>query len=365
MGWVLALAGVVMLAITALDLARTVFDVGTGAGPISGFLSRSGWRGLLFVHSRRRSHRLLETLGVGIVLSLVGGWLLSVWIGWTLVFSSSPLAVVDSKTGQPVGFWDRAYMVGGGLLSLGNGDFSGGTPAWRLALAATVTSGLLLVTLSITYLVPVIGAASRRRKVAAYISALGMTPQEIVRGLWEPPGFPTLHDHLVALTPMLTELGQDHLAYPVLHFFHSAERGTALAPSVAALDEALTILEHGLEGEVVLPTSVAGLRRALSGSLRALHLFPDRAFDPPPAPALGRLRAHGLPVVSHEQFEAALEPLADRRRLLGALVEEDAWEWKAVVGDGEEETCGETDQRPREERIFRSIKGGADVGAER
>ena len=49
------------------------------------------------------------------------------------------------------------------------------------------------------------------------------------------------------LIPMLAGLGESHLTYPVLHYFHSTKRSASAAAGVASLDEALTILECGLQ----------------------------------------------------------------------------------------------------------------------
>lgn len=42
---------------------------------------------------------------------------------------------------------------------------------------------------------------------------------------------------------MLSQLGESHLTYPVLHYFHSVDRTKAIALSLTTLDDALTLLE--------------------------------------------------------------------------------------------------------------------------
>ncbi|MDP8971441.1 MAG: hypothetical protein M3N52_13270 [Actinomycetota bacterium] len=326
----LALVGVAILIVTASDVVRTVFDIGR-AGPVTGRLTALLWRGVLGLRRRGASHRALQVLGIVILLSVVAGWLLAAAAGWTLVLNGSSAAVVDSVTGRPVGFWDRAYLAGGGLFTFSNGEFRGGAVGWRLALAATAANGLLLVTLSITYLLPVLEAASERRNLAAYISCLGETPQEILLATWDGSGLQELHDHLVNLLPLLTDLAQRHLAYPVLHFFHSADPRTGLAPRLAALDEALTIAEFAVDETVPLPRSVRAGRRALRDFIDILLMFPIAVTESPPAPRVDRLAARGVPLLSEERFAAALAGLEERRRNLLVVVREDGWDWDDVV----------------------------------
>ena len=81
----------------------------------------------------------------------------------------------------------------------------------------------------VTYLLPIVGAELERRRLAIYITTLGRTPHEILLRAWNGSSFGKLPDHLVALTLPMLEVGQGHLAYPVLHCIHNSTRETALA----------------------------------------------------------------------------------------------------------------------------------------
>lgn len=335
MSAVLPLAGAALLLATAYDLIQTVFDVGQGGGPVTGRASRLLWWGVLGLRRWGTSHRTVEQLGIAVVLSVVATWLVGIWMGWTLVLNGEPLAVVATATGRPATFWERAYFAVSSLFVLGNGEFQGGTTGWRFVVGGTAVTGLLVVTLSITYLLPVIQAASERRQLAATIFALGDTPQEIVLSVWDGKDVSELHDHLTTLLPSLTSMGQRHLAYPVLHFFHSSSRRSAIAPAIAALDEALAIVRYGLDATEHESSSFTATRRAIGEFLPTLQLFPVGAEEPP-TPPLDRLRDCGLPIRQEDEFARALESDRERRQLLLATVQEDGWEWDDVVaGDSE------------------------------
>lgn len=101
-------------------------------------------------------------------------------------------------------------------------------------MAASVT-GLALITLAITYVTPVMSAVVTKRRVARVIVALGPTPTDVLDKGWDGQSFQRIASHMTNLAPALADLAQQHMAYPVLHYFHPAERATALAPAVAVL----------------------------------------------------------------------------------------------------------------------------------
>jgi len=135
----------------------------------------------------------------------------------------------------------------------------------------------------------------------------------------------------------MLEVGQSHLAYPVLHCVHSPTRETALAPSVAVLDEAITLFAGVCPEQRPDKGAFYPLRQAVAEFLSTLaeaHLEPKH--EPPPPPSLAPLREAGITTVKDEEFRLALETLADRRRLLLGLVEEEAWRWEDVTRSSRE-----------------------------
>jgi hypothetical protein len=204
-----------------------------------------------------------------------------------------------------------------------------------MATSVAAGSGFLLFGLALAYLVPVISAATQKRQIAVYITSLGRNPDDIILRAWNGQDTTALAPHLQSLTGMLALLGENHLTYPVLHYFHGAHRIRSAAASVAALDEALTILECGLQQGCSLDLpSLGAAREAITSYLDTLSpalILP--AVDIPPSPSLENLRGMGVPVVSDSLFAAALAMVSERRRLLLALVLNEGWDWSAVWND--------------------------------
>lgn len=105
---------------------------------------------------------------------------------------------------------------------------------------------------------------------------------------------------LRALHGSIDRIGQQHLAYPVLRHFRSTAHINALAPRLAALDEALTVMECGVRpGHGPRPRSIRQARAAIDRFLE-LERRPGARPNapPPPPPDLAPLRAAGVPVGS-------------------------------------------------------------------
>jgi hypothetical protein len=190
-------------------------------------------------------------------------------------------------------------------------------------------SGLVLLSLSIAYVLPVVNAAVQKRQVASYISTLGHSAEEVLERAWNDEDFGYLHLHYIALGPMVNELAERHLAYPILHYFHSVERHTAIGPSIAVLDESLTLLECCVPDVQLAPSATLPIGRSITEFLDTLReAFVTKADEPPaPPPKIGELRERGIPVLGEDDVETVFGEAEARRALLLALVQHDAWSW--------------------------------------
>lgn len=213
------------------------------------------------------------------------------WAGWSLVFLSSPDAVLEAQTRVPADAWSRVYYAGFTFFTLGVGDYIPGGPVWQIASVVAVANGLFLVTLSITYIVPVLSAVVERRQQAGTLSAMGEDVEELLERVWDGRSFAYLTSQLPLVAQGVALTAQRHLAYPVLHYFHADERELAFAPSVAVLDEAVTVLMHGVAPDVrPHGASLRTARQAVAHLLTILdEEFVEVGGDPPPARARDRL----------------------------------------------------------------------------
>ncbi len=319
--------GICLLAIVVIDLLWTTLWVEGGAGPLTDLLMAGTWDGF------RRAvagHSRLLTLSGPVILALgLVGWLVLLWAGWTLVFASAEFPLIDTVSGGPPSLTDRIYFTGYTIFTLGNGDFAPRTGRWQLATTLATGSGMLFVTLSVTYVLSVLDAVTQKRSFASSVSGLGSRSDDLLQTSWDGDEFCGLELSLNALTSQLNTLTANHKAYPVLHYFHSGQTDRAPVTSVVLLDEALTMLRFGVP-ESARPSDsiVRNARASVHSYLETLHdAFVDPADRTPPQPDLGPLRAAGIPTVSDDAFDASISDLHKRRRLLLGLVESDLRQW--------------------------------------
>jgi hypothetical protein len=321
-----AIFGLALVAFTLIDLVWTTIAAGSGAGPMTGRLADGLWRATLGVHRRRPSHRLLTVAGVAIVFAVLAVWIGLILIGWSLVFGTYDGAVRDATTAVPADLGDRLYFVGYTVFTLGTGDFVPGDGTWQAATVIATGTGLVIVTLAITYLVPVASAVARRRALAGYISSLGSTPSEILRTGWNGDDFADLSDHFVELAAQFGSSRQEHLTYPVIHYFHTSDTRSAAPLNIANLAEVLHLLSHGAAPSVRPPSSVLeSLERSMDAFLDTLRSARLPIVDPLLPPQLDVLRRVGVPTVDDASYERSAEATKRQRVLVAALLADDGW----------------------------------------
>lgn len=326
----LIVVGAVVVAVTAGDLLSTTVSVASVNGLVSGHITDRLWRLLL---RRSLSHRALRLAGPTIVSGLIVSWAVLLWAGWSLVFIGAGDAIVESSGGAPATPGQRVYYAGYLVATLGNGDLVAATTGWRVLSVLASLNGLLAMTLAITFLVPVVSGVVQRRSLAAQLAGLGGTPEAVLRRSWNGTDFSALEPYLVGIVPELHQLTQRHLAYPVLHYFHSDQRDAAIAPMVAVLDESLLVLHAGVADHGISNLTLRSCRDATTELLRLLtDSFVEPSDVAPAAPDLASPSALGAAVCDPADFARAVERSSPRRRRLRGLVESDGWQWDDVLG---------------------------------
>ena len=334
-GVLLTVLGVVLVGVGFADAIITTTAIAEFPGPLTRVLSVSLWRGFKMLSSRSDS-ALLRAAGSLVILSVISAWVATIWLGWALIFAGSPGAVVHGETGQAASFASVIYFTATSVATTGVGDFVPATDGWRLLTGLVSVSGIALITLGVTYLVPIIQAGVNRQHLAHRLNTLGSSPHDILMRGFDGSSFDRLVGRFPGLTDELTQLRAEHLAYPVLQFLHGARLESALAPRVAALDEALTLLEHGVGSNVNYPAGeLLPLREAIDALLEtmAAEAVANPTAEAPYVPSLEPLRKAGIPTVADAALDEALLDASDRRNLLLAYVRDDGWLWEDVYRD--------------------------------
>lgn len=317
-----ALAGSLVLLLAVVDLVWTTLSA-AGGGPFSRGVARGTWR-------LTGGTRLAGPLGLLLTAVL---WVGLLWGGWTLVFMAAPEAAVNATTGEPADFWSRVYFGGYTVATLGLGDYVPKGALWQVLTVVAAFSGLVLITLAVTYYTAVLGAVVDKQRLAANIHSLGDGPADLVARAWDGEGFSALDTILPSLSDQFALHTRRHYAYPVVHYFRAGEARHAVAVQTARLWDALLLWQHAVE-EVHRPPPAAlrMARRSLEGLVDMLESgYVDPAEDAPSRPDLRLLREAGVPLA--DAADRALQADEDRvRRLLLGYVRHEGYRWQHVTG---------------------------------
>jgi hypothetical protein len=322
--------GATLLITAIVDILWTTLWVDGGSGPLSSRLTTWTWRGLR--HLGDQQSRALSLSGPIILTATLVMWVGLIWGGWTLIFGGGENALIPSHDDVPVTWSGRAFFVAYSMFTMGNGDFYPPVGIWQIATSLTTASGMLFVTMGVSYILSVLGAVSNKRSFASSVSGMGADSETVVRSAWDGEDFDGLHLPLNSLASSLDTLADQHKSYPILHYYHSEQAKQASAMAVAVFDESMTILRFGVpDDNQPNRVLVENARSATQNYLETLNnAFIEPAEEPPPPPDLDRLRTESVPTVSDREFADALDDLTERRRKLLGIVNADAWHWPPI-----------------------------------
>ncbi|MEX0721663.1 MAG: potassium channel family protein [Balneolaceae bacterium] len=326
MEYILLFTGIILVIVAYTDILQTTIQH-TGAGFLS---QRSGafiWWIFLKLSGNNGKKSFLGLAGLFIVSVLILTWIGFIWLGFTLIFNFQPHSVLLTSSRLPTDFMDKLYYTGYTLSTLGNGDLLASNNLWRILTIILAVSGLLIITLSITYLIPLLSAVTNKRKLCAYISFLGNSPEEIILKGWNGNDFSQLNQHLYELSWMVLDHKEKHLLYPVLHYFHSNEKKFAAPVALTVLDETISVIKGSsfLQERIDMIT-LNILRNSLDDYLSILkETYIQKSGTAPYLPKLNTLYATFD--IDRVQIQKYFDTLTERRELINGMVQADGWDW--------------------------------------
>ncbi len=330
----LTFLGILIVAWTVAEIGMTTLTA-QGAGPVTSRSLRLIWKLCLhlFAQSPRR-HSILTKIGPLFLGLTTLSWYVGLWLGWWLVFLGASGNIVDASTNEPASALDTLYFAGYTVTTLGIGDFKPSGALWQILTAICAANGLLALTLSVTYLVPILSAAVQKRQLALTIHGIGSTPAGILQRAWDGKSLSSLEGVLPDLSTQILTLGEQHLAYPVLHYFHSRHAESALPVRLAAFSEAIDAISSATPAEV-RPSRLSLIQcqaavATFLGAMESAHI--DSTGQQPTAPDVSEAVAEGVPVDAAKLVGD--DTGGANRSLLQSLVESDGWSWHDVVSSG-------------------------------
>jgi len=331
MEYLLFVIGIIIYLGVVLDILKTTLSM-QGGGWLTNKFSHLFWAMMLKISGRNGQSKLLAQSGFYLLILIILIWVGLLTLSMFLLLQSDIDSVVNSAK-IPASALEKLYYSGFILSTLGIGDFTPSNNLWRIITDLYAFTGLILITMSVTYFIPVLSAIIKQRKLGINLSSLGNSPQEIILNAWDGNNFDFFRLQLLSFSDALLEHNQNHRAYPVIHFFHNNDKEHAVILQIARLHEAIYILDNCLNPDYsILNRELSSIKSALNNYTNVVREVSNIKFDssPPATPDINMLKEKNMLKRDFNGFEFSKDIQQDRLVLV-TLVEKDGWDWKDVI----------------------------------
>ncbi|MFN8216612.1 MAG: potassium channel family protein [Solirubrobacterales bacterium] len=223
--WTLLGVGLIALAL------RDIFDVlfhPLGRWPIA----RGIVRGVSAAAPRWPSRRAALLVGPVSYIAVVATWAALLAVGWALIFLPQlPDGFTFGRGLDPAdhsGLIDALYVSLTNLTSLGYGDISPAAALLRILGPVETLMGLGLLTASISWLISIYNAISRRDSLAHEVHLARETEERLGEKLADADP-PLLEAMLASFAEQLIRVRRDLIHFPITHYFRTEDEERALA----------------------------------------------------------------------------------------------------------------------------------------
>ena len=174
----LLISGAVILVVVLYDFFFTTLS-GNGTGFITGYISIASDK-IIRSFSKLFGRKTFNFRGLLVNLIVLSFWIILIWAGLFLLYSSNPDAIINSD-GRVANIWERIYFTAYTISTLGMGDFIPTSAFFEILTGLFSIIGFIFFTTSMTYFISVSPALVNKRTISKSITSLGDTPQKISR----------------------------------------------------------------------------------------------------------------------------------------------------------------------------------------
>lgn len=270
------LAGLLIIGVTAIYVFFTVFYPRTGKSVISLRVCQSVWAVFRWCSRRSSSGNkaLLAYCGPCLLVVVVSIWVAAFTVGFALLFWPALGNGIQASQGDtPTDFATAFYYSGFTLTTLGVGDLIPKSGLWRLVSVTEAAVGFSVITASLTYLMSVYNALTRRNTFALSLYYCSTEPKNTASMLVALQGqgqFEPALSQLKDISRDLLFLLEAHHDYPILHFFRFEEVHYSLGRISFVCLDLVTLIKTALDPQVYQPLLTASATIELENSAHAL-----------------------------------------------------------------------------------------------
>ncbi len=277
MSALLVAVGAGLICLVLMDVFFTVLFPSSGRGPIRKPLSRLVWSGFRRTARRLGDGRrpgLLAFSGPALITVTLLVWGVLLVTGWAFVAKPALGHTITSGAARTDTSWATAFFYSTGVLTtLGPGNFEPSTGAYRLLEVAESATGVVSVSMVLTYFLSVYNAVTARKTFASilYHRSRGTGDAAVLLGALSTDGkLSDTRNYLTSIGDSMIHMFQTHRSYPVLRYFHFRQARYSLPRILLVALDAASLLEAilGAEGEArAISTAAAAELRGGAGEM--------------------------------------------------------------------------------------------------
>ena len=252
-GLAVTVAGAAVIVVVLRDAFEALFHP-DGRMALSRGVMRGYWRA--FHRLGRRRPRVLPLAGPAMLLTILVSWAVLLALGWALVLwphfpDGFRFATELGPPAEQQGLVDALYMSLVTLGTIGYGDISPASDVLRLIVPLEALVGFALLTASVSWLLTVYPALSRRRSLAYEITLLREVTRRAGRGEFVREQSGSAERLFAELLSRLVAVERDLVQIPVSYYFTERDDRFSL-PSV--MPWLLGMVGRGLAADVPAAT---------------------------------------------------------------------------------------------------------------
>ncbi|MEQ4720934.1 potassium channel family protein [Nonomuraea sp. B19D2] len=267
MDWLVSLAGAGVIMAALRDLFHTLWHP-TRHGGLSRFVMMALWR--LAQHVRARG-RVVGLVGPLAMVTVVGTWAAIIILGWAIVYwphmPESFTFTPGSKAAQQPALLDSLYLSLVTVATLGLGDIAPAEGWLRLVSPLEALVGFVLLTATVTWVLEIYPALTRRRVLAVRLALLQRSDPS-VQQLDSTVGATLLE----SLATEVARVRIDFTQYAEAYYFHDGEDHSSLAATIGYADDLAR------RGKAARRPDVRLTGDLLAGALQDLATILDQRF---------------------------------------------------------------------------------------
>ncbi|GAA4307385.1 ion channel [Pontixanthobacter gangjinensis] len=327
---VFMISGIVLYFAIVIDILQTTLSM-QGGGWLTSRFAHIFWKCFLYVSGRNGRSKILSQAGYILLISIVLIWVLFLWMSFVLILYANPGAIIDSTSKMPANLWQLIYYSGFSISTLGMGDYIATGDIWKILSSVYSFTGLILLTMSVTYFVPVLSAVIDQRKLGIKLSTLGSSPEEIIISGWNGENFDHLTSKVDDLSDSIIKYSQQHRAYPVIHYFHNNKSKNAIILQLARLYETLLLISQEVKQEIQPePESLKPLFVAFENYFEVIAEVTHIELVKEDPPGSGTEKLSEKQLLAKTEDSTYSSEIHKHRRLFRSLVWQDGWKWEQL-----------------------------------